>query len=155
MKSLAAMSTAVLFGLVALGCNKVSASGDGERVARPKHYVVIFDLSASRATEMLSEDKQFVDQLIQRLTFGDRLTLLQMQQVGLSDHPMRWNVTMPSPKDPTFPTSRDRGQLAAAVRGVKSALPTFFETKDTIKVIHTDIFSTMHLATEYTQDSVG
>ena len=117
-----------------------------------KQYIVLIDLSASRNKAMLDEERQFLNELAGKLGFGDQIVLLQMQQAGLTDHPLHWTVTMPSPKDASFVTSRDRNQLTAAQSGVRLALPSFFEAKDAVKVNHTDIFTTLQLAGESAHD---
>jgi hypothetical protein len=136
-----------------MGCENVAASGgSGQGAARPKQYVVMIDISASRPTEMLAESKQFLDHVVQGLTFGDQIVLIQMQQVGLTDHPLRHAFTMPEPQDSAFITVRDRDQLSAEVKSVKSAVPSFFRARNDGGVMHTDILTTVLLADEFVRD---
>ncbi len=143
---------AVLFAVVVLLLPGLAGALPASGPAASKQYIVVIDLSASRNGAMLDEEQQFLGQLAGKLGFGDRMVLLQMQQSGLADHPLRWSVTMPLPKDTSFVTSRDRGQLSAAQTGIKLALPSFFHVQGDARAMHTDIFTTLHLAAESAQD---
>jgi hypothetical protein len=154
MNYLAVLQLGCLLVSTTLGCSKLEASGDrGAAVQQPRQYVVLIDLSASRSPEVLKEDQQFVGQLVQNLNYGDRFVVLQMQQVGLAERPHHWETDMPVPADATFLTSHDKQKLVGAQKGLLYLLPSFFLNKNEAKVIHTDIFTTLQIASELTHDS--
>ncbi len=152
MKRIVAFLSVMLAGVLSFG---VCFPAHG--VATPgsfaaTQFIVLIDLSASRNAAVLNEQQQFLNQLAARLGFGDQIVLLQMQQNGLSDHPLHWTVTMPRPNDGSYITSRDRSRLSSAQTGVRQAIPSFFRNQSPSKVNHTDIFTTLHLAEESARD---
>jgi hypothetical protein len=102
---------------------------------------------------MRDESEGFAKQVVDRLGFGDQIVLIQMQQTGLSDHPLRWARTMPQPRDASYVTDEDRKQLDGAKRGVITAIPSFFSLTGNGKAEHTDIFATMRIASEFEQNA--
>lgn len=101
------------------------------------------------------EDKADLEHLVKTLNFGDEIVLLQLQQLGLLDHPKRWPVIMPERKGSFFDSSRDKASLASKLKSVILALPSFFKSVDGATVLHTDIFTTMQLVGEYVHDGGG
>jgi hypothetical protein len=142
--------------LAAAGCSNRAVAGGGERTTIDQtQYIIVIDLSASRNDLMLAESRKFLSLLVQNLTFGDQVAILGMQQVGLVDHPLRWQTSMPEVRDPSFPTFREKASLQAAKKGVDAAVDTFFKDKNAARAMHTDIFTTLLLASEFARDSKG
>jgi hypothetical protein len=78
-----------------------------------------------------------------------------MQQLGLADRPKQWEVPMPTPKDPSYTTAHDRQRLQSAQKGIVFEMPSFFRARASAKVLHTDIFTTLAVASEFARDSRG
>jgi hypothetical protein len=135
----------VLFGI------RLASAGE----AKPRQYVVVIDLSASRRPEMIEEERHFLEQMVDQLSFGEQIVLLQTQQEGLSDVPLRWHVVLPGLADPTFVSSRDKERLSGAKKGIKSALSMFFDTTGSAAIKHTDLFATLMVAGEFARDAAG
>jgi hypothetical protein len=136
------------------GCDKVVAAG-GVDQAQPRQYIVLVDLSESRSPDVLREDQHFLNNVIRNLNFGDHFVLIQIQQLGLADRPKRWEVPMPTPKDPSYPTAHDRQRLQSAQKGLVFEMPSFFQSRASAKVLHTDIFTTLAVASEIARDGRG
>jgi hypothetical protein len=152
-KSLALLAVLSLC-LQGSGCREVSAaSGYPSRGNGPRTYLFIVDVSASRTQKSLEEDKQFLYQVAQKLTYGDRVILMQMKQEGLKNDPMHGSVTMPTAADPMLPTAREGLNLTGAIRTVTSAIPQYF--KSAAKVSHTDIFATLIAANDLARGGSG
>ena len=74
-----------------------TTNGNGvtcETPRQPKEYTVLLDVSASRPVRMIDEGKHYVDSLIERMCYGDRLFLLQMYERGVNDRESRLDVTL-------------------------------------------------------------
>lgn len=153
MRSVLAWLFVGLSGLASIGCSRMAASN--VIVDSPKHYIVVLDTSASRTGDLLSRDQEFVKQVVNRLSFGDKLTLMEMQQVGLADHNRPLTVLMPKRQDQTFQSTRDKEALTSKQKGLLLVLPIFFKKASSDKALHTDIFSTMDLVGENERDTPG
>lgn len=120
-----------------------------------KQYIVMIDVSASRSADMLREEQRFLGNLVDSLSFGDEIVLRQVQQAGLSDNPMHAAIPVAPLKDSSFVSSRDRTRLAMTKSDIKSDLPRYFKAADGAKILHTDLFTTLHLAEEAAHDGGG
>jgi hypothetical protein len=145
---------AVLCAVLALsGCRSKTVSANAN-LPEPRQFIVAIDLSASRSLDMEKDAQSFLHDLVGQLQFGDELVLLQVQQSGLADHPRRWRGDLPTPSDPLYISGRDNNHLRAARAGLALAVDSFFKTPtDTIE--HTDILTTLHIASEAMQDARG
>ena len=97
---------------------------------------------------MQADGNEFLSLLSKQLQLGDHIALMQVQQVGLQDHPKRWSDDMPVPSDPTFATSRDQKALVNEQGTVEIAGQSVSASKADDKVLHTDLLTTLYLAGE-------
>jgi hypothetical protein len=116
-------------------------------------YIVVVDVSGSRNKQDLGDSKQFLNTLVNGLSFGDKVIAIQMQQQGLNDHPRRWSVVMPDRQD-TNVSRRDSTALESKEKGIRLVLPTFF-LQSGPAILHTDILSTLQIVSEYMRDDNG
>jgi hypothetical protein len=123
--------------------------------APPKNYIVLLDRSLSRSDASREDGTQFINRLSKGLNFGDHIAVLQVQELGLNDHPKHWSDDMPSQTDPTFVSSYDRKMLEAEQENVQSAVKSLSSVSDGAQLVHTDLFTTLGLAGEYKQDYGG
>jgi len=101
---------------------------------------------------MKDEGNQFLDGLSNDLQFGDHVTILRVQQVGLQDHQDHWSDDMPVPADPTYINSRDQKLLITERENVKSAVKVLSNPPPADKFLHTDLLTTLNLTGEYAHD---
>jgi hypothetical protein len=116
MRTGCSLSALLLLGLSLCACSTgpVSAKTSPQRA---RQLIVLIDLSASRSIAMESDAKTFLHQLVDQLTFGDELVLLEVQESGLSDHPELWKGKMPVLLDPSYVSAHDKAHLRAAQGG--------------------------------------
>lgn len=143
----------IALGLLLAGCKAKPDPTSVEDAPTPRDYIVLVDVSASRSLGMQADAQGFLRAMAKQFTFGDRLTMLQMQQSGVVDHPLRWTTQFPKLADPGYVSAHDKSRIAAAQAGVVSNLNAFFKMPDGEKVLHTDILSTLDLAAEAAHDS--
>jgi hypothetical protein len=151
MRMLIGLLLSGLCGCAAIGCTNVAASN--VRIDQPKHYIVVLDKSASRSPDLLRDDQNFVRQLVRRLSFGDKLTLMNMQQVGLAGGTPFQSIVMPERLDRSFDSARDKKALRSKQNGALLTAEGFFKQNDSSRVLHTDIFSTLNLVGEREHDT--
>jgi len=120
-----------------------------------KQYIALVDISASRNKDTLDDDRKFLGHVVKELSFGDKMVLMQVQQSGVIDRPKRATVEVPIRKDISFDSPRDKRALASAENGLNLLLPSYFVLPAGTVMLHTDIFSTLQLASEYIRDSGG
>jgi len=90
-KSFIALLSSIVFVLSMSGCSKASATpGRSEAISSPRQFIILLDLSMSRSDVVRNEGVDFLNRLSNNLHFGDRVTVLQVQQTGLIDHPKHW-----------------------------------------------------------------
>jgi hypothetical protein len=146
--------SAVAVAFVLCGCENGRVSAN-EATPKPQQFIVVVDLSASRLAAMETDSREFLHDLVGQLTFGDEMVLLQMQQSGLQDHPRRWSGQMPVPSSADYVSARDTSHLKAARTGMTAAVDSFFNPNTESSIQHTDILTTLHLASESMHDSQG
>lgn len=141
--------------LLALAACGGAAANTAETAHQPRQLIVAVDLSGSQTPRMLADEKAFLVQLVDGLSWGDQLVLLEMHQARAHEDARRWADTFPRPADPTFVSSRDRDRLAGARAGARSVADALFDPATAGKAMHTDIISTLHVAAEYARDAGG
>ena len=149
----------VLAAAAALGgCSDSAASGattdaDDAAPGGPARTVVaVVDFSGSQTSHAVGEAQAYLGKVVEGLSFGDRLVLLEMYRTGSRDSVGRFVQDMPEPAREGAVTSYDRRQLDAARRGVLTALPIFFDPELARSVPTTDVFTTLHMASEHLRD---
>ncbi|HEX7050814.1 MAG TPA: vWA domain-containing protein [Longimicrobiales bacterium] len=123
--------------------------------ATPRQVIVLLDLSASQTPAMLAESRRFLDGLVERLGFGDRIVLLEVHRAGVREAARRWADTFPRLPDPGHISMRDRTRLEGARDAARSVARAFFDSASAGKALHTDLFATLHIAAEYARDGGG
>lgn len=113
--------------------------------ARGTQYIVGVDISSSRSPMALRESQSLLEQLVSRMTYGDKLTVIEMygatepQQVTDSIRALR--STNPSP--------REKRELEDFRARANSILPLFFDSTRKQEVMVTDVFGTLFRAADY------
>ena len=101
----------------------------------------------------MREARGYLEKVVDGLSYGDRLVLLEMYRTGSRDSVGKFVQDMPDPIRPGAITSYDRRELDAAKAGVKNALPIFFDPRFVGSVSTTDVLTTVHIASEYLRDA--
>jgi hypothetical protein len=111
-----------------------------------RRYVVLLDESASRPEPMILQGQQFVHVLIDQMKYDDRLIVLEMYESGVNDTKRDLDLLISKSEDVTSLEENER--LEAARKGAKDALDLFFEGSRKKSILHTDIITTLSIASE-------
>ncbi len=143
------LSLAVMaFSLTATACG--DASG-GVSPNKGRAYIVGIDISGSRTKTDLDESRKLLDDLIDRLEPGDRLTLIEVYQGGRQ--PARqWSDSIRTPRNGEL-TGSDRRRLEdfKAVARIQTSI--LFDSVRAKEIQSTDIFGTLARAADYAEAS--
>jgi hypothetical protein len=113
--------------------------------ARGTQYIVGVDISSSRSNMDLRESQALLSGLVDRMTYGDKLVVVEMygaaepQQVADSIRPMK--EATPSP--------RERRELEDFRARARAVVPMFFDSTRKKEVLVTDVFGTLFRAADY------
>ena len=117
-------------------------------------YIVGIDISGSRTSAQLQEERQVVDGLVTRMTPGDRIILIETYRAGI-DSAGQWQDSIPAPREAAVITGRDKRNVEQ-FRTVASAMAaTFFDADASRKVMTTDLFHTLSRAADYAKAANG
>lgn len=133
----------VVFGLHA--CGGAAADSLDERstpTTPPRHVIALIDLSGSMKATELQKSQQFIESVVNEVTFGDRLTVMSvLARDGPRDSTaFKWGKTMP-PAKKSPPTPADAKRLESARKGANAAIDVAFRNQP--QRDRTDLFSTM------------
>lgn len=115
-----------------------------------RQYTVLFDVSASRPSGMIAEGERFVDTLIDHMRYGDRLLILQMYEAGVNEGKAELDLTLAKAPDSVI-LDQDK-QLQTDRDGLKEPVHIFFGRAQRATVMHTDILTTLSIASEKISD---
>lgn len=150
---------AALVALVIAGCDS-EHPGARPAAAAPgapgRQYIVALDLSGSQSERRRSESRQALDGIIDRLSYGDRIVLLQVHRLrAQEDGARRWWDTVPRPRNHARPSSLDRERLEGVKQAARSVARALFATDSAGMLPTTDLFATLHVAGEFVRDAGG
>jgi hypothetical protein len=118
-----------------------------------RQYAILLDVSESRPEAMISEGRQFIDAVVDKMNYGDRLVLLEMYEAGVKDVEPDPDMTINEAEDVTSLDEKER--LDGSRKGVKGAVALFFQNAAKKRVVHTDIFTTLSIASEKLRPQKG
>lgn len=139
-------------GLLPMLALSLAAACGGDAVAitttsRGTQYIVGVDISSSRRPMELRESQALLEGLVDRMTYGDKLVLVEMygaaepQQVV--DSTRRMKGATPSP--------REKRELEDFRARAKAIIPMFFDSTRKAEVLVTDVFGTLFRAADYSR----
>src|SRR5436190_14117679 len=143
------LSLAVMaFSLTATACG--DASG-GVSPNKGRAYIVGIDISGSRTKTDLDESRKLLDDLIDRLQAGDRLTLIEVYQGG-REPARQWSDSVRTPRNGDV-TGSDRRRLDdfKAIARIQTSI--LFDSVRAKEIQSTDIFGTLARAADYAKAS--
>ena len=147
------MSSALapLFGaLVVLGCEH--AVGRESPYQGGRSYIVGIDISGSRTKTDLDESRKLLDDLIDRLQAGDRLTLIEVYQGG-REPARQWSDSIRSPRSVGEVTGSDRRRVDDFKAVARMQASILFDSARAKGIQSTDIFGTLSRAADYAMAS--
>ncbi len=113
-------------------------------------YTVLLDVSASRPAAMIAEGERFMDTIIDHMTYGDRLLVLQIYEEGVNEAKADLDLSLIKPDESL--TLDEKEELKTARNVLKEPVHLFFLRVQTRPVIHTDILTTLSIASEKITD---
>jgi hypothetical protein len=141
------------------GAILLSACGSASDAAVPQtterrgvQYVVGIDISGSRTPAQLAQGKALLAGIINQMTYGDRLVLLQTFQAG-TDSIGQWNDTIPQRRRADVETSRDKQRLDEFRQTANMVMPMFFTAKPSEPIMTTDLLATIARASDLAKAS--
>ena len=138
-------------GLLLSGCS----SPQPPVLPQSRLFIVAVDKSASRLPGTEMDEQRFLKQLASQLSFGDEFVLMQIQADGLHDQPQKWITTVPKVNGSGYPTVEETEHLSAVRATAGNAIDEFFHTKAQEPIEHTDIMTSLHLASQRAREADG
>lgn len=126
------------------------ASPTSTGATQPRQYTVLLDVSASRPAAMIADGEQYVDTLIDHMTYGDRLVMLPVYEAGVQE--AKTALELPMIKSPSSLILDENEELKTARNRLKNPVHLFFSRAQTKPVMHTDILTTLSIASEKISD---
>lgn len=140
------LSLAVLaLALVTTGCDDAVGS---ESPNPGRSYIVGVDISGSRTKAELDESRKLLEGLIDRLTAGDRLTLIEVYQGG-REPARQWSDSIRTPKKAGQLTGSDRRRIDDFKGIARIQASILFDSVRASEIQTTDIFGTLARAADY------
>jgi hypothetical protein len=139
-----------LGALVLLGCEH--AVGRESPYQGGRSYIVGIDISGSRTKTDLDESRKLLDDLIDRLQPGDRLTLIEVYQGG-REPARQWSDSIRSPRSAGEVTGSDRRRVDDFKAVARMQTSILFDSARAKGIQSTDIFGTLSRAADYAMAS--
>jgi hypothetical protein len=95
---------------------------------------------------MVAEGERYVDTVIDRMNYGDRLVILQMYEAGVNEAKTDLDVSLTKP--PYSLALDENEELKNTRDDLKEPVHLFFARAQTRPVVHTDILTTLSIASE-------
>ena len=113
-------------------------------------YTVLLDVSASRPPAMIAEGERFMDTIIDHMNYGDRVLVLQMYEEGVNEAKGDLDLSLIKPSESL--TLDEKEELKTARNVLKEPVHLFFQRSQGRAVVHTDILTTLSIASENIAD---
>ncbi|HJP84912.1 MAG TPA: hypothetical protein VJ852_02930 [Gemmatimonadaceae bacterium] len=141
------LSALALLGgtLVIVGCEHAAG---GESPYEGRSYIVGIDISGSRTKSDLDESRKLLDDLIDRLQAGDRLTLIEVYQGG-REPARQWSDSIRTPRNAKELTGSDRRRVDDFKAVARMQTSILFDSARAKGIQSTDIFGTLSRVADY------
>jgi hypothetical protein len=143
-----------LCSLALLGCTAGGQDNAAETVNGANQYVVGIDISGSRTPSQLQEEQAVVEGLMGRMTFGDRIILVETYRTGI-DSAGQWQDSIPARRFTGALRARERAALEEFHSAAPRVAATFFDAEKSKRVMSTDLFRTLWRAADYAKSANG
>lgn len=143
-----------LGGLALIGCTAGGQDNPAATVAGANQYVVGIDISGSRTPSQLQEEQAVVEGLMGRMSFGDRIILVETYRTGV-DSAGQWQDSIPARRFTGELRARERADLEEFRSTAPRVAATFFDAEKSKRVMSTDLFHTLWRAADYAKSANG
>lgn len=134
------------------GCRDAGAGT--ARAVTGTQYIVGVDVSGSRTPTQLAEAQRLIIGLIERMSFGDRLVMIEAYR-AYSDSAVQWQDSVSAAVDPARPRSRERRALERFHAVAPAVASTFFDVERSRTIQTTDLLYTVGRAADYAKAAGG
>lgn len=110
-------------------------------------FIVLLDVSASRPSAMIRQGQQYVDTIIDGMSYGDRLLLLQMYEETVRE--AKEPLVLQLKQGASSLSLNDDDDLKRDREGLKDTAQLYFGRADANRVSHTDILTTLSVVSEH------
>lgn len=133
--------------------DSASATATVSPAAAPEswQYTVLLDVSASRPPAMVAEGERYIETLIDRMNYGDRLLIVPMYEAGVNEAKGDLDLSLAKPSSSL--ALDETQELTTARNDLKDPVHIFFTRAQTSPVMHTDILTTLSIASEQISDA--
>lgn len=136
------------------GCSSSGAETVGDGAVRGTLYVVGVDVSGSRTPTQLREGQRLMNSVIDRMTNGDKLVVVQTYQAG-TDASGNWEGEIPPARKPGQPNGADRKKAEQFRNTAQLITATFFDSTQSKHVMTTDLLFTIGRAADLAKAAEG
>lgn len=136
-----------------IGCILALSTAAEAQVARPTHYIIGFDRSASRTPQQMHDMAEFVRQLTPLFEFGDAVDYMAMLRSD-TDEVTEQRGTIQLPRDPARPLRRDLA-IRDAMRQLFQQNASQFTSPTGQRPKSTDILGFLRRAGAYLRSDTG
>ena len=140
--------------LAVLACTAGGQDNTAATVNSANQYVVGIDISGSRTSSQLQEEQAVVEGLMSRMTFGDRIILVETYRTGI-DSAGQWQDSIPARRFTGDLRARERADLEEFHSTAPRVAATFFDAEKSKRVMSTDLFRTLWRAADYAKSANG
>jgi hypothetical protein len=137
-----------------LGCTAGGQDSSPPTAAGANQYVVGIDISGSRTASQLQEEQAVVEGLMGRMTFGDRIILVETYRTGV-DSAGQWQDSIPARRFTGELRARERADLEEFRSTAPRVAATFFDAEKSKRIMSTDLFHTLWRAADYAKSADG
>jgi hypothetical protein len=99
---------------------------------------------------MIADGERFMDTIIDHMSYGDRLLILQMYEAGVNE--AKGDLDLPLIKPSESLTLDEKEELKTARSVLKEPVHLFVRRAQTRPLMHTDILTTLSIASEQIAD---
>lgn len=149
------LRTALVLAASAAGTAALSGCGDmvpaahqellaAEAARTPDHILFVYDRSGSIKPETLDHANKLMNYRISKLTHGDRLSVMELLQLSLTERPKRWSQEVPGRERSDMILPSDSVSRVRFLRDAVTLLETFADSTGRHRIRGTDILSTLH-----------
>jgi hypothetical protein len=117
-----------------------------------KQLILAADISPSQSREVLQGHADLAAALVTRLSFGDRLVVLQVRDKGVTAAHKGRSLTAPVAKNARKVLSSDRRQLQAFHKTAVQMTKEVIDPAKSKALANTDLLATLQIAGQYVQD---
>jgi hypothetical protein len=130
-------------GDAAGGTERLSPVPETPALTARRFVLVAIDRSASRSAKELLADRALMDKVVERLSYGDRVAVLDVCESGRKETCRPWTRTM-AERHPGRPARTDSLMLVASRQDVSDFIGQLLKDSSAAKLRGTDLLASFH-----------